>query len=439
MPRGVVPLDPRLNPGFLKLDLLCRGARLVGGEAVEGAGGRPVVRTRAGLGSGLELVLEDDLWVNVPVVEAFARASPYEVRIDPSGRSTGVEILRDGAPCARARLAPRPAWYDATTGAGRPMRRVGTLQGTYLAIYPGRVCEFWVPGPQRASRESCRFCSVGLNLGADDAEGKTVDEVLEVVHAARRESGITYVDFNAGHADDFGFLDAIEPYVTRVKRETGLLVGVQVPPHPDLSRWERLRSLGVNRVSFCFELFDPATFREVCPGKARVYGLDHYLETAAYCASLGARGRRALEPWVVNGELIAGLEPADRSVEAVRWLAKRGVVPTVCVFRPLVGTALADRPSPATEEVLPVFQALHEACVRHDLPVGIAPGIHVSLVLLPEEARWLVQDEAVAAAWDRRTGRRALARGAFHAWLSGRAAWRGIRSRPARTAVAPVR
>jgi hypothetical protein len=439
MPQGVVPLDPRVNPGFLKLDLLCRGARLEGGDAVEGAGGRPVLRTRAGLGSGLELVLDGDLWVNVPVAEPFARSSPYEVRVARAGGTRDVEILRDGAPCARARLAPRPAWYDATTSAGRPMRRVGTLQGTYLAIYPGRVCEFWVPGPQRASRESCRFCSVGLNLGADDGEGKTVDEVLEVVHAARRESGITYVDFNAGHADDYGFLDAIEPYVARVKRETGLLVGVQVPPHPDLSRWERLRSLGVNRVSFCFELFDPAAFRDVCPGKARVYGLERYLETAAHCAALGRRGRRALEPWVVNGELIAGLEPAARSIEAVEWLTERGVVPTVCVFRPLVGTALADRPSPPTEEVLPVFQALHEACVRHGLPVGLAPGIHVSLVLLPEEARWVVQDPEVAAAWDRRAGRRAFARGAFRALLSGRAAWRGIRSRAPGAAAAAVR
>ena len=299
MPRGVVPLDPRVNPGWLKLELLCRGARIDGVGAVEDAGGRPVVRTRAGLGSGLELVLDDELRVNVPVVEAFARESPYEVRIGRDARDGGVDILHRGTPCARARLAPRPAWYDALTRTGRPMRQVGTLQGTYLAIYPGRVCDFWVKGPERPSRESCRFCSVGLNLGQDDGEGKSLDEVLEVVHAARRENAITYVDFNAGHADDYAFLDALEPYVERVKRETGLLVGVQVPPHPDLSRWERLRALGANRVSFCFELFDPDRFRETCPGKARVYGLARYLETAVHCASLerAAAAARSSRGW----------------------------------------------------------------------------------------------------------------------------------------------
>ena len=46
---------------------------------MEDAGGRPILRTRAGLGSGLEAVLPGDLWTNVPVVEPFAAESPYTV------------------------------------------------------------------------------------------------------------------------------------------------------------------------------------------------------------------------------------------------------------------------------------------------------------------------------------------------------------------------
>ena len=65
---SVVPLDPAVNPGFLKLDLYCRGLRLHESCTVEDDGGRPVMRARAGLGSGLELVLDAGLYVNVPVV-----------------------------------------------------------------------------------------------------------------------------------------------------------------------------------------------------------------------------------------------------------------------------------------------------------------------------------------------------------------------------------
>jgi hypothetical protein len=299
--------------------------------------------------------------------------------------SSGYFLEREAEKVADVRLSPQPAWYDARTTSGKPMRRVGTLQGTYLGIYPAKVCEYWTEKPQRAN---CKFCSVGLNLGADDADEKSVEEVLEVVLAARRESGITYVDFNTGHYAGDTYLDILEPYIRRIKDRTGLLVGVQTPPHHDLRRYDQLRAMGVNRVSFCFEIFDPCFFKEVCPGKHREYGLERYLDAIRYCASLGKKGPRH-EPWVANGEIIAGLEPAESSIRAIDWITSVGAIPTVCVFRPLAGTDYADIPPPETGLLVPVFRRLYEACMERGLPIGCAPNVHVSLVLLPDEARWL--------------------------------------------------
>jgi uncharacterized radical SAM superfamily protein len=263
------------------------------------------------------------------------------------------------------------------------MTRVGTLQGTYLGIYQAKVCEYWT----ESVKVNCKFCSVGLNLGVDDADQKSVDEVMEVVAAARRESGITYVDFNTGHYTGETYLDILEPYVKRVK-ELGLLVGIQTPPHHDLSRYDALREMGLNRVSFCFEIFDPEVFKAVCPGKDREYGLERYLEAVRYCAALGRKGPRS-EPWVANGEIIAGLEPPESSIRAIDWITSVGAIPTVCVFRPLAGTDFQHLPPPRTEELVPVFRRLYESCMERGLPIGCAPNVHVSLVMLPEEARWL--------------------------------------------------
>ncbi len=406
----------RANPALLKLDLYCRGARLAPDLLVEARGGRKVLRTRAGLGSGLELVLPRDLWTNVPVSEAFAAASPYEIGA-ANGADDHVTIRRDGVPVARARLAPRPPWYDRRTTTGRPMTSIGTLQGTYLGIYPGSVCEFWT----ESTRSNCHFCSVGLNLGKDDSKEKTVSEILEVVRAARDESGITYVDLNAGHAQDASFLDLLDPIVDRIKRETGLLVGIQAPPHPDLSRYERLRDLGCNRVSFCFEIFDPARFEEVCPGKARDYGLRRYLEAVEHCAGLGSRGPGG-EPWITNGELIAGLEAPESTIAAIDWLVARGAVPTVCVFRPLRGTDYADVAPPRTEDLVPVFRHLFEATAAAGLPIGIAPNVHVSLVMLPEECRFLSPRRALRTAWHVKSA----------AWSAAARLWLWSRKRRAR-------
>jgi radical SAM family protein len=377
--------DVRRNPALLKLDLYCKGMRIDDECFPERSGGRRILRTRAGLGSGLEVVLPEGLWTNVPVVEDFAKLSPYVLR----SNGEGFRIDRDDlGPVAAVAVPDQPAWYERRTSTGKPMRRVGTLQGTYLGIYPAKVCDYWRP----ESREQCHFCSVGLNLGADDADEKSVREVIEVVKAARRESGITYVDFNTGHYRGDTYLDILEPYIVRVKEETGLLVGVQTPPHHDLARYRELRRMGVNRVSFCFELFDRERFEEVCPGKHREYGLDRYLRAIEYCArEVGATGR-GFEPWVVQGEIIAGLEPPEDSIAAIDWITAAGAVPTVCVFRPLRGTGLEDAAPPRTEDVLPVFRRLYEACMEKGLPIGVAPNVHVSLVMLPEEARWLQEN-----------------------------------------------
>lgn len=404
--------DLRANPALLKLDLYCKGARLDDSCYIEEDGGRKILRTRAGLGSGLELILPDGRnggghWTNVPVSEGFAAMSPYTLH-----REGGRYLLRhEGRDVTPVRLSPRPDWYERETESGKPMTRIGTLQGTYLGIYQAKVCEYWTAKP---AKTNCKFCSVGLNLGIDDADEKSVDEVLEVVRAARRESGITYVDFNTGHYEGDTYLDLLEPFILRIKKELGLLVGVQTPPHRDLRRYDRLREIGVNRVSFCFEIFDPELFREICPGKHAEYGLAHYLEAIRYCAALGSRGP-AQEPWVTNGEIIAGLEPPESSIAAIDWITSVGAIPTVCVFRPLAGTDLEAVAPPETEELVPVFRRLYEACMEKGLPIGCAPNVHVSLVMLPEECRALsdrrfplrsLRLKAMAKAFDWSFGRR---------------------------------
>ena len=372
--------DVRKNPALLKLDLYCRGIRLDNSCLVEADGGRKILRTRAGLGSGLELLLPSGLWTNVPVSEPFAKESPYILK-----RAGGAYRLHiDDHFLCDVDLAPKPGWYERKTRTGKPMTRIGTLQGTYLGIYQAKVCEYWT----EKTKVNCKFCSVGLNLGIDDADEKTLDEVMEVIWAARRESNITYVDFNTGHYTGETYLDILEPFVQRIKKEVGLLVGIQTPPHHDLKRYDRLRAMGLNRVSFCFEIFDKERFVETCPGKNREYGLDRYLEAIEYCASLGRKGPLT-EPWVTNGEIIAGLEPPESSMKAIDWVTSVGAIPTVCVFRPLIGTDYANVPPPKTEDMVPIYRHLYEKCMEHGLPIGAAPDIHVSLVMLPEECKTL--------------------------------------------------
>jgi hypothetical protein len=383
---GAMPL----NACELEIDLFCRGLRVPPDVPLDGV--RGISRTRAGLGSGLELVIpaaswiKREIWMNAPVVESFAQQSPYVLEWS---RADGYGV-RDTRGDARypVRLPSEPAWYRRLTSRDVPMSRVGVLQGTYLGIYINPVCAFWNYDPPL----NCRFCTTGANVGCHESSTKTVADVVETCHAARDESGVTFVHFNGGFQGSRG-LRAAEPYVSAVKSSVGMLVGVQLTPERDFSGYDRLIDLGVDHFSFCLEFFDPGWFARVCPGKARMLGQDLYLEAMDYCASKLPRG-------AVSGEIIAGLEPIDSTIAAIERIASAGAFPTVCVFRPTVGSDLEDWPPPGYDDMRRVLLAVYDACRRHRVPIGLAPNIEVSLVVNPDDAAMLAPVGAGTIAYE---------------------------------------
>jgi hypothetical protein len=280
------------------------------------------------------------------------------------------------------RLPAEPSWYSRETSRGVPMNRVGVMQGTYLGIYVNPVCAFWNYAPA----QNCQFCTTGQNVGTAEAAVKTVDDVVETCWAAKEESGITFVHLNGGFQGSRG-LAFIAPYVEAIKKDVGLLVGVQLAPEQDMTGYDRLIALGVDHLSFCVELLDPDWFARICPGKARVHGQQLYFDAMRYCVSRMPRG-------AVSGEIIAGIEPTRNTLQAIDEIAALGAFPTVCIFRPTVGSDMADWPAPPYAEMRLVMQHLYEACRRHWLPIGAAPNIEVSLVVNPDEAALLAEHHA---------------------------------------------
>jgi hypothetical protein len=368
-----------LNACELEIDLFCRGMR-VGGDADLG-GARSISRTRAGLGSGLEITipaeswLKDRLWVNVPIEEDFARSSPYVLAGSPR---QGYRIRHEESGAEyRVGIPAEPRWYTRLTSGGVPMSRIGVLQGTYLGIYITRVCAFWNANP----RLNCRFCTTGKNVGEHEVLDKAVSDVVETCRAAKEESGVTFVHFNAGFQGNRGVRFA-EPYLRAVKEQVGLLVGAQLAPEKDFSRYDRLIDLGVDHVSFCLEFFDPEWFARICPGKDRVLGQRVFFDSIEYCAKRMSRG-------AVSGEIIAGVEPVEQTLKAIDWITSVGAWPTVCIFRPTVGADMQDWPTPHYEDMRRVMAHVYEACRRRWLPIGAAPNIEVSIVVNPDDTALL--------------------------------------------------
>lgn len=400
-----------LKPVELEIELFCRGMRVVP-SAWDGDEGRRITRTRAGLGSGLELVLlggRKKIWVNVPVVERFAQSSPFI--LCNVGDRIVVRDDRDGSLYPVA-LPPEPKWYSRYTSAHVPMSRVGVLQGNYLGIYVSNRCLYWASQPSLA----CKFCTTGKNLGTTEESRKRVEDVIEVARAAAEE-GCIFTHFNTGYHHEerperevIHGLRQCEPYVRAVRTHVGGFIGVQAVPVPRQSfhEYDALIEAGTDHFSFCYEFEDPETFAAICPGKARTIGQRAFFEAMEYTARKLGRGR-------VSGEIIAGIEPVAWTKKAIDRIVDAGAFPTVCIFRPTIGSEMEDTPPPDPEAMKDVFAYVHDKCRRAGLPIGILP-IEVSLVVQPEEAADLVPPSVSTRWYTLRNRALRLAAAPYVAW-----------------------
>jgi uncharacterized radical SAM superfamily protein len=427
---GLLNPDGTCNAAYLKLDLYCKGLR-IDASCELGDDAREIIRNRAGLGSGLEVVIGRDMFTNIPVVEWWVQNSPYwlvkngpRYEIWREKRAFDYAAYDDLKPVGKGpwfgtldranaelvdtvRIPEEPKWYKQRTTSGKLMQRIGCLQGTYLGIYWGPRCQNWGPNGEN---EYCKFCTEGQNLGSQEEAEKSIEDVVETVLAARKESRITFVHINTGFIDSNDYWSLFEPVMRAVKERTGLLLGLQAPPDAEFENYRKFKQLGVNNVSLCFEVMDAELFKEIGPGKARRSGLDRYLKAIDFAANdVGFD--------TVNGEIIAGLEPIESSIRAIDWIVDHGAIPTVCVFRPVIGAAYGKRKPPRVEDMLPVFQHFYRRCMEKGLPIGIAPNVKVSLIMLPEECRGLMPNPD---AWPLNRAKLWLMRTMFGAWFNAR-------------------
>ncbi|MFQ5653424.1 MAG: radical SAM protein [Planctomycetota bacterium] len=366
---------PLLNPCELEIDLFCRGVRIDPSCDLD-HDARRYSRTRAGLGSGLELVIPGDLkkiFMNVPTGESFTASSPYLLE----KRDGSYRVVHDDGRAYDVIVPQEPRWYSGQTSAGTPNMEVGVLQGTYLGIYVGDTCSFW----HGEALDRCQFCTTGLNVGSSEKAVKTVEDVVDVCRVAREESGVTFVHLNSGYQGGDG-LRKVAPYVKAIKEKVGMLVGVQLMPSRDHSNYDRLIDLGADHFSFCYEFHNPEYFERYLPGKTRVAGQKLFFEALEYTSRKMGKGR-------VSGEIIAGVEPVEDTLRAIDYITGVGAFPTICIFRPLKGSVMEDLPSPGYEEMRRVMEAMYHACRRRGIGIGLAPNIEVSLICQPDDARYL--------------------------------------------------
>lgn len=318
------------------------------------------LRTRSGVSGGLDLDLGGGIFVNAPVNEVFAIAAP--TLLDIADKQT--LVLRRGRTEVPVDAVPEPAYYEMSSRkADVPLMNIGQMCSPDRFCYgmTGPSCSFW------PSSKRCKYCSIGQNYN-DDARRKAESSYIEALEAAVNDEILParHVLIGGGTppGDDMGASLAAElTQVTKMHSTVDVYVMIAAPLE---DRWiHHLKDSGVDELGMNLEFWSDEAWSAYIPGKQARIGKERYLSALELAAGL-------FGPVKTRSIVIAGLEPLEATLHAVKELVARGVMPIISPFRPLDGTLLAARRGAAIDDYLRLMGDALDVCADAGLPLGPA-------------------------------------------------------------------
>ncbi|MEE8431984.1 MAG: radical SAM protein [Candidatus Desulfatibia sp.] len=338
-----------MNLTKLKLDLLCHGITM-DDRLKEGLIPRYRYK-RASLSEGRCFQLEYEgrtTVINLAVYEKFAQSSPY--RYDHEKRG----LFFDGNSVCKMVLVDDPEWYLYELGDGTMWGSQIQLHGTgVLATSLSSYCVF------KDKNEGCGFCGMTLDKDNRAKDPKKLAAVLAAIE--KKYPGVFHeLNVNSGTSlnDDRGaemFLETIK----EIRKASDVLIAAQIAPMEDFSWVDRLKDAGLSSLSFNLEIWDNDVREKIMPGKGRI-PRELYLDILEYAGKVF--GGVNVSSW-----LIGGLEPPESTIQGAEQIARRGVLPFVTVFRPLIGSTMENEKPPDIETMIKIYKELKSILGKYGL------------------------------------------------------------------------
>lgn len=376
----------KYHPAILKLELLSQGLRVSAAAAEELGKHHKVDHAVGAVGKhALDIVLEPGkTYVGLPIGEAvnmaFTAGTPFTLefedgrffigkkpaRLGDDGRWICIGDNERAEKLMNASVPPAPHYYSLKTSRGLSMRNVMPLAGDFGGgtIFPH--CIYFGHFTEGYEKKECRFCGIDENLGSGrDQYPKKPEDFVETVAEARKHPGFRHGPVFAGGSPPPPDRGAkVHARYLKPLKETfpDNWLRLTIAPPEEEKYIDMLFEAGADLVGFNYEIYDPALFAKLCPGKVKdiekgVPGHAHYDRMINYMVRTFGKGH-------ASANLLAGLEPAQSTVNGIAHLASLGVIPTIFVFVPLKGTALADQRPPSIRELIYIYSNLKKITER---------------------------------------------------------------------------
>lgn len=224
-----------------------------------------------------------------------------------------------------------------------PISSICSFLGTdLLGITPSNYCFYFQQGKQ------CKFCEILQTFKKEVEYPKTFKslEVIEnsIISALKNESRLRFIAITTGNIQSY---DATVDYFVKIGQrllknhvfdKAEQVLATLMPPG-DLSKIAHLREAGFTKIYFPLEVFEPAHFRIVCPGKAE-YGYEKILLALEKAVEVFGTGNVYTNFVYGIQSLNSSLDPqsfnSDKenilSLKAVEEMLSRSVIPAFTLY-----------------------------------------------------------------------------------------------------------
>ncbi|MNB71147.1 hypothetical protein D3C75_177060 [compost metagenome] len=259
----------------------------------------------------------------------------------------------------------RPAYYGLEASDGTPFSRIagyssGYLDGGTVSIAYSNECSLKEKG------QDCLFCNINATKDTySEIQGikwKNPRQIGEAVAAAYRLDGVTHTNLTGGFVPERREVDYYIDVAEAIQESTGLqdFNGTAVIGAPlDLGIIDRYKEAGFRTLAMNLEMWDPAFYAAILPGKvAECGGREHWIKAIEYAAKVFGKGK-------VRSGFVAGIEPKRATLEGVEYFASIGVLSLTGAWTPNPGSALEGHRTPHAEWHLDVAYKCHDIFKRY--------------------------------------------------------------------------
>lgn len=265
-------------------------------------------------------LLDDTIWVNTPINEAYTRCSPYSIIID----ANQLVLCKYNKQLCKVTILTPPKWYEKKTSNDTKMYDVLSVHNkNVLALTHYTNCFYSSMGKR------CLYCSATDSTIPQllDFETRKQDIVETLIEALQDNSNYSLaLSEGVKNPHDRGAVYFSSILQNVLENNIKIESSVELAPPADNSYIDLLHSCGATSIIMNMEFYDDAVRKVYCPGKSEI-NTEQYFCALSHSVKIFGYGN-------VASVLIVGIETISNTITCARILLDMGILPILIPFKP---------------------------------------------------------------------------------------------------------